>query len=161
MAGMLQPNMAMPRSNWNQPTMNQGSMGMMGNMNYQNPSPQLPTASPANFRPSLFGRLVGSVEEITVQDVPTDGSASFFPLGDYSCIYAKQWGSNGLIQTVKYVPEKIEDPSPIVDENLGSAIMERLSSIEEMLKKQPHTYRPYKKDGYRKQKEVETNDGNA
>lgn len=53
----------------------------------------------------VAGRAVSSLEEITVQEVPTDGSTGFFPMMDGSCIYAKKWNQNGTIDTVRYVPE--------------------------------------------------------
>lgn len=121
--------------NWNMPTsnMNMGPVGMP-------PVQQLPMQNNMQMnqqppRINVVGRMVSSLEEITVQDVPTDGSASFFPKSDYSCIYAKQWGSNGLIQTVKYVPEKVEETNPPVEEGRTSEILQRLENIEKMLKR--------------------------
>lgn len=78
----------------------------------------------------LHGKVVGSINDIVVNDVRTDGGISLFPTKDYSCIYAKQWGNDGGINTIKYVPEKpvnVEDPNVIFQRN----VIERLERIEQ------------------------------
>lgn len=152
MNGGMQPNPVM-RSNWNQPTMTQNP--------YSYGTQQLPmNVQPQMNRPPLYGRVVLNPEEITVQDVPTDGSAAFFPAADYSCIYARQWGNDGLIRPVKYVPEKTEEPSPVQNTDVLSVIMERLDSIEKILKRKP--YKPNVQQNKSKQeKEVISDDANA
>lgn len=40
-----------------------------------------------------------------------DGSIALFLQQDLSCAYAKQWGSSGNIDTVKFVPVFDEDPA--------------------------------------------------
>lgn len=128
---MMPANAGVPRANWNNPTMGMGTMGMPGMPN-QMGAQQLPGVVQI-ARPALSGKVVNSLEEITVQDVPQDGTASFFPTADYSCIFAKQWGNNGLINTVKYVPERVEESAPSPD--LTAVILQRLDNIEKMLKK--------------------------
>lgn len=56
--------------------------------NYQ--QPQL-FQQPQPTRPSIPGRVVTSPDEITVQEVPTDGSIGYFPAFDGSCVYGKRW----------------------------------------------------------------------
>lgn len=152
MNGGMQPNPVM-RSNWNQPTMTQNP--------YSYSTQQLPMNAQSQMnRPPLYGRVVFNPEEITVQDVPTDGSAAFFPSADYSCVYARQWGNDGLIRPVKYVPEKVEEVNPVQNTNALSVIIERLDSIEKMLKRKP--YKPNASQNKPKQeKEVNSDDANA
>lgn len=99
---MYQPNnpyQVSAPANWNMPY-----------PNYYQPNPiqyQQNTASmnqPQPVRIPLAGRMVGNVSEIVPNEVPMDGSVSFFPQSDYSCIYAKKWNTDGTIQTVKFVP---------------------------------------------------------
>lgn len=82
-----------------------------------------------NFsHPSIPGRQVGDVNEITPQEVPMDGSVSLFPQQDYSCIYAKTWTKEGTIATMKFVPEQ---PQAATEQK--SPLEERLDRIEQKL----------------------------
>ena len=65
---------------------------------------QIPQAS----RPQMQGRTVASADEITVQEVPTDGTMGWFPAQDGSCVWGKRWTPDGSISTVRYVAEAQE-----------------------------------------------------
>ena len=52
----------------------------------------------------ITGRTVQSVEQLTANEVPMDGSLAFFPRQDMTEIYAKQWNADGTIKTVIYRP---------------------------------------------------------
>lgn len=65
---------------------------------------QIPQAS----RPQMQGRTVASADEITVQEVPTDGTVAWFPAADGSCVWGKRWTPDGSISTVRYVAEAQE-----------------------------------------------------
>lgn len=52
----------------------------------------------------ITGRTVQSVEQITANEVPMDGSLAFFPRQDMAEIYAKQWNADGTIKTIIYRP---------------------------------------------------------
>lgn len=74
----------------------------------------------------IQGRMVTSPDEITVQEVPSDGSMALFPSADGSCIYGKRWESNGSISTFVYVqqqmerqPDRIQDISDKLDKALA------------------------------------------
>lgn len=83
-----------------------------------------------NFsHPSIPGRQVGDVNEITPQEVPMDGTVSLFPQNDYSCIYAKAWTKEGNIQTVRYIPEQPQGEAA----QGKSPLEERLDRIEQKL----------------------------
>lgn len=95
------------------------------------PPPYVPQYQQQQVR-GVSGRVVSSVSEINVNDVPSDGTVGFFPASDGSCIWAKQWRSDGLIDTVRYVPEAakpVENQPDRID-----AIIERLDGIEAALK---------------------------
>lgn len=81
----------------------------------------------------LRGRTVTTPDEITPQEVPMDGGCSFFPLVDNSAVYMKAWTPDGKINTFKFIPESIELPVES-SQDTTSMILERLDSIESMLK---------------------------
>lgn len=81
--------------------------------------------------PPMNGKVVASPEDIRPNDIPMDGSVSFFPLKDGTTIYAKQWTGNGTIATAVYkldVPPQ-EPKQPTAEEQ----ILTRLERIEQML----------------------------
>lgn len=81
---------------------------------YQQPQPFQPMpqtqAQPKPFSP-ITGRVVNSLDEITVQEVPTDGTVAWFPSADGSCVYGKRWTPDGNITTMRFVPE-VADAAP-------------------------------------------------
>lgn len=103
---------------------------------------QTPSQSVQQYLP---GKVVLSHEDIKPNEVPMDGSISLFPLNDYSAIIAKQWDSNGLIQTVKYVPEQPPKSVEPQQNDISSAILERLDVIEKKLDRKPYYKKPYNK----------------
>ncbi len=80
----------------------------------------------------LHGRIIANPEEIKLNEIPMDGTASLFPMNDDSCIYAKAWGPDGKIQTYRYIRE---DVSKVQDEGPSefAQVMTRLDKIEQML----------------------------
>lgn len=103
-----------------------------------------------NTAPLLSGRLVNSLDEITPQEVPMDGSVSLFPKNDYSAIYAKTWTKDGTIATVKYVPEPNQTaPQKTSLETRLDKIDQRFDKLERMLARNNKPYRkhqPVKKE---------------
>ena len=83
-----------------------------------------------SYAPRIVGRAVSSVAEVGVGEVPTDGSAGWFPALDGSCVWSKRWNGNGTIETVRFVPEKVEDP---VDEL--TVLKERVEALEASIAK--------------------------
>lgn len=87
--------------------------------------------------PSIRGRMISDISEVVPKEVPMDGSVSLFPIRDYSCIYAKQWGADGMIKTQKFIPsvetqtvnEREVNPVDI----LRSEVMSRLDDIQGMI----------------------------
>ena len=89
------------------------------------------------------GRVVQSVEMITANDVPMDGSAAFFPMQDMSAILAKSWNADGTIKTVVFKPinETASQNSAQNQENIKfelsdgtvAAFMNRFDELSERL----------------------------
>lgn len=50
---------------------------------------------PTRMVPQISGRVVNSLDDITVQEVPTDGTMALFPSADGKCIYSKRWTPDG------------------------------------------------------------------
>lgn len=111
-------------------------------------------------RPSYIpGKMVNNLQDITPQEVPMDGSAAIFPVNDLSCIYLKAWGSDGLIKTFKFVPEPTNDSQKSPEGNFQETILDRLDSIEELVKK---SYRkPYYKRNNQNGNKKEENSNDA
>ena len=137
--------------NMNLPSQNNG---VMPTQQIQTPVSPLQQLSNYN-QPSVKrvpARIINDPKEIMPNEVPMDGSVSLFPTADYSCVYAKAWNANGMIDTVKYVPEKTETQTGAQSQDVLTAILARLDNIERTLNKRN---KPYSKPVPKK--EVESN----
>lgn len=92
---------------------------------------------------NLAGRVVQNEQEITPQEVAMDGSISLFPLGDYSCIIAKQWNSDGTIKTLRFVPEVITASGEVTKSNDFTTHFDQ--RMDELLKAVKNQRKPYNK----------------
>lgn len=105
-----------------------------GAYNQSLPIPSNSTQTPVTSNTILLhGRVVQNEAEITPSEVIMDGSISMFPLTDYSAIICKQWKADGTIQTLRYIPEKVqidEVPTTPSLEDLLKHIDERFDLIE-------------------------------
>lgn len=64
-------------------------------------------------------KIVNRLEDITINDIPMDGTPGIFPISDGSAIYVKSWKSDGTINTIEYLPKNIEPeikPKSEIDE---------------------------------------------
>ena len=109
---------------WNQPQMVQQSFPQM---------PQQPVG--------LVGRIVQNPNDIRPNEVAMDGSITYFPMSDQSCILAKRWKSDGTIETFRFVPEEVASVD-CKDEG----IKDQLDRIEHMLKQRNNYRKPYNKE---------------
>lgn len=103
---------------------------------YVPPMPQAPMQTgyaPGSFgsKQAITGRVVSKPEEITVQEVPTDGTLAWFPSSDGSCVYAKRWTPDGSIVTMRYIPEHQDTQQKAADPI--ESINQRLSDMFDML----------------------------
>lgn len=128
MMGQPQPTMQ-STPNWNRPVFSNG------NQNYLPYNQQMPSTVGGMTQPipSLSGRMVTSPQEIRPNEVPMDGSVSFFPSSDGSYIYAKFWGPDGNIQTRVFVPEQPVSMEGTQTSSEFDQVMARLDKIEQML----------------------------
>lgn len=137
-----------PMYTYNQPVVPSTTVPMYGQVQQPYIPQQQPTQQVQQQMPPLKGRVVADESEITPNEVTMDGTVSFFPKSDYSCIFAKIWNSDGKISTFKFVPETVEEPTSA--EPAETAISEdmnnKLDTIIKLLKSprnqqyhKPHT----------------------
>lgn len=92
-----------------------------------------------SLRPAIPGRFVNSPSDISPNEIPTDGTLCLFPKSDYTCIYARQWGQNGILEAT-FVPENRELPQQTIVQAAPvdlSEVNERLDKIEKALRRKP------------------------
>lgn len=105
---------------------------------YQQPQPTWnnPQTPINNFsQPSMIrGRVVKDQSEILPNEIPMDGTISFFPKSDGSEIYGKAWTSNGTIQNFRFVKaEEIQNGNTIDNSTTSQQILDKLNKIESAL----------------------------
>lgn len=91
----------------------------------------------------LNGKMVDTVEQITANDVPMDGSVAIFPKKDMSEIYLKSWTPNGTIATVVFKPileaqenNSISTPTEMkigMDNEVTEVFMQRFDELKTKL----------------------------
>lgn len=122
-----------------QPMMPYGQYPMYQQPQSFQPMPQT-QAQPKPFSP-ITGRVVNSLDEITVQEVPTDGTVAWFPSADGSCVYGKRWTPDGNITTMRFVPEAADaapsQPDPF--QLINDRISELFQLVEEIKDDMPMT----------------------
>lgn len=128
------------------------------NMGMQQQMPQNNFGQPR--RPTFIpGRVIDTVQEITPQEVPMDGSVAFFPSRDYSVVYSKFWNQYGTISTDKYVKEVPNAPTqkPEEADPFQTEVLNRLEQIEKKLNKPQFRPNNNRKPPYNKPKEGDSN----
>ena len=95
-----------PRLNHNPQVMNNQTVGQ----------PNLANAM-ANQRPiiPIRGRIVTSEQDIVPAEIPMDGSICLFMTEDCKSVIAKQWNSNGVLQSIIYSPSSNEQAQSAQD----------------------------------------------
>ena len=92
-----------------------------------------PVQIPQAPRPQMQGRTVASADEITVQEVPTDGTMGWFPAQDGSCVWGKRWTPDGSIVTVRYSPDSpTAEPAPDPVAALSARVDEIMEVVEDI-----------------------------
>lgn len=139
------------------PVYNYANPGMyygMPNYGYSNqqtvPVNQNNMQSSKSAQTPIRGRVVNSFDDIVPNEVPMDGSWSFFPRSDGQAIVAKAWKSDGTIQTNVYDVHK-EEPVETNAQNsqaeIYNDILNRLDRIEKSLKQKRYYPSQPKKEG--------------
>lgn len=117
--------------------------------NFRDPCTMLPMYGQYAQRPAaqqplgLNGMMVQSVDSITADAVPMDGSAAFFPKQDLSEIYVKSWNPDGTIKTLTFRP--VENPTSSinsVEEQINTLIV-KVNTLETSLNKIQNGKRNY------------------
>ena len=140
----MQKNPAQPMSGYNTPM----SYQQYGNYNpyiqqqrgYQQQEIPVQQYQPVQQQIGINGKVIQTVENITANDVPMDGSVAFFPKNDLSEIYTKKWNSDGKICTVLFKPilnnkstETVENSEINSTEKLTKTVMERFDELEKRI----------------------------
>ena len=78
--------------------------------------------------PQIAGKFIQKPEEITVRDLPRDGSVAFFPMSDYSKIIARAWDQNGNVQEEVY-----EMVNPRGKAGIETEMLQKINAMEKMI----------------------------
>ena len=116
--GFNSPAWANPQQQWNNPQPN------------PTPPPQFYNAPLMPQTQTVPCRLVNNPADITPNEIPMDGRVSLFLASDNSYVIAKQWNQNGLINTLRYVPEPQQAPEEDEAVPFKQEVLDRLSRIE-------------------------------
>lgn len=82
---------------------------------------------------TIRGRVVKDQSEILPNEIPMDGTISFFPKADGTEIYGKAWTSNGTIQNFKFVKAEENQNGSVNTPSTEDLILEKLNKIENVL----------------------------
>lgn len=136
--GMRRPMGPVDQPNWN------GGPKLIHNpqvMNNQTVGqPNLANAM-ANQRPiiPIRGRIVTSEQDIVPAEIPMDGSICLFMTEDCKKVIAKQWNSNGVLQSIIYsISSNEQAQSECQNGDNTGELKAQLDRIENMLKRQGH-----------------------
>lgn len=125
--------MAMPYQNNMYPQMQYGQQPQYGVNSYlsympqrfQQPEPMQTVQqvqAPQQQVRGLNGMVVQSVDNVTADCVPMDGSAAFFPKQDLSEIYVKSWNADGTIRTLTYKPIEMSESNRKIDSEANESV---------------------------------------
>lgn len=100
------------------------------------------TYPPKILPPSIPVRVVFSPEQISPQEIPTNGMPAIFPLNDGSKIIVKSLLPNGMFDEQVYIPEPKSQPQPVAQgivqnnqPNPMEQLLSRMDSFEATLNK--------------------------
>lgn len=118
-----------------------------GQFQPQQPPQHIPYTQPIQTQPQtapqgLHGRLVNGVQDITINDLPSDGSMGVFPAADGSAIYVRSWNGDGTTRTTEYRPVGADDNAATIDPlaqimNTLSDIQDTVNALQGELKPKP------------------------
>ena len=91
------------------------------------------TQVPNQFNGIIPGKIINNLQEVRPNEVPMDGSASIFPMSDFSSIYVKAWGPDGNIQTLKFIPDATTNKEVDQGPSEFDKIMKELDTIKAKL----------------------------
>lgn len=134
----------------------QAPQSVQFNPQFQKPQPVQPEA--------LSGRVINTIEDVQPNEIPMDGSWTFFPVASGQEIYAMTWNQEGKIIKLRYILEEKKDPDQLTaavipNEEALQLIMGRLDELQEDIRRAKASYKPAKKH-YNKPK-PENKEGNV
>lgn len=91
----------------------------------------------------LNGMIVQSVDSVTADAVPMDGSVAFFPKQDLSEIYVKSWNPDGTIKTVTFRPIEESLPNTVSIEAQVDELAAKVNELEASINKIQNGKRNY------------------
>ena len=100
--------------------------------------PYIPQVQPIQqTQIGLLGKVVDSIDVVKASEIPMDGSTSYYPLSDGSCIVTKQLQTDGTSKITIYKPvdEQKSEIKYLTSEDLEKALEGlNLDEIEEDIK---------------------------
>ena len=112
---------------FNQQQRFQGMNMMQQPMPTQQYIPPMPTIQQTQI--GLLGKVVDSIDVVKASEIPMDGSTSYYPLSDGSCIVTKQLQNDGTSKIVVYKPTQ-EDRKEAIQFATLEDIQEAINEID-------------------------------
>ena len=92
--------------------------------------PYIPQVQPIQqTQIGLLGKVVDSIDVVKASEIPMDGSTSYYPLSDGTCIVTKQLQSDGTSKMVVYKPAQ-EDKKDAIQFATFEDIQEAINDID-------------------------------
>lgn len=110
------------QNNWNGLQYQMNQMGMGSSLGRQS----IPTIKQGIFP----GRIINNPDEVMPNEVPSNGNPAIFPSTDWSCIWVKAYGADGLIHPLCY---RLDQPDTSKQPSEFDQVMQRLNKIEETM----------------------------
>lgn len=79
--------------------------------------------------PMVYGKMVNSEADILPNQIPNDGSASYFPSSDGSKIYFRAWQQDGKIMSKTYILEDVIASSQMTQTPQNMAVQPQNSQV--------------------------------
>ena len=101
--------------------------------------PQQSYQQPMNMNtyamPMVYGKMVNSEADILPNQIPNDGSASYFPSSDGSKIYFRAWQQDGKIMSKTYILEDVIASSQMTQTPQNMAVQPQNAQIQQPVQK--------------------------
>lgn len=81
--------------------------------------------------PMVYGKMVNSEADILPNQIPNDGSASYFPSSDGSKIYFRAWQQDGKIMSKTYILEDVIASSQMTQTPQNMAVQPQTSQTQQ------------------------------
>ena len=95
--------------------------------------------------------IVQSIDNITADSVPMDGSIAVFPKQDLSEIYVKNWNADGTIRTLTFKPVVQDENKETVETDISAILDEKFSELTNKLNRLENSINKLKSRNYRKE----------